>query len=55
MIVLIGWNFVWNEWAAPGFFAFDARVLLVGLAVCLVLFGMMLGAWSMIKNRPHST
>lgn len=49
--VLIGWNFVWNDWAAPGIFALGGQFLLVVLLVCLVLFGLMLGGWGMIKNR----
>ena len=50
-IVLIGWNFVWNEWAATGVFALGGQFLLIVLLVCLVLFGVMLGGWGMIKNR----
>ena len=54
VIVLIGWNFVWNEWAATGVFALGGQFLLVVLLVCLVLFGVMLGAWGMVKNRSAS-
>jgi leader peptidase (prepilin peptidase) / N-methyltransferase len=51
VIVLIGWNSVWNEWASTGLFALGGTFLIAILGTCLVLFGLMLFAWGAIRSR----
>ena len=51
MIVLIGWNFVWNEWAAKGVFEIGGTFLLVVILVCLGLMGLMLGGWRLLQAQ----
>lgn len=51
VIVLIGWNAVWNEWASTGFFSLGGTFLLSILGISLVLFGLMLFAWSAIRRQ----
>ncbi len=51
MIVLIGWNFVWNEWAAKGVFEIGGTFLLVVILVCLGLMGLMLGGWRLLQYQ----
>jgi len=53
LIVMLGWNFVWNHWAADGAFALGGSFLLVVVLGCLVMMAVMLGAWGKIKHR-HS-
>ncbi len=51
VIVLIGWNGIWNEWAAPGVFSLGIGFLLVVIGVCLVLMATMLAGWQRFKWR----
>ncbi len=50
-ILLIGWNWIWNEWASTGAFALGGQFLLVVIIVCLVLMAVMLGVWGKFKHR----
>ena len=50
-IVIVGWDWVWNEWAAKGVFALGGTFLLAMIAACLVMMAIMLGVWSQIKRR----
>ena len=50
-IVVIGWDRVWNQWAADGAFALGGSFLLGVILVCLVLMAIMLGAWGKFKYR----
>jgi prepilin signal peptidase PulO-like enzyme (type II secretory pathway) len=51
VIVLIGWHWVWNQWAAVGVFRAGGGLLMGVILASLVLMAVMLGAWSAIKNR----
>ncbi len=48
VIVLVGWNSVWNGWAMP---LFDLGNVLLGIVVvCVVLLGTILWIWRLIKQ-----
>ncbi len=51
LIVVIGWNPIWNAWAAPGVFMLGGTFLLIIIFACLILMAVMLGAWAHIKKR----
>ncbi len=52
LIVMLGWNHVWNHWASEGVFALGGTFLLVVVVVCLVMMAIMLGVWGRFKDRP---
>lgn len=50
-IVVIGWNWIWNDWAENGVFAVGGQFLMLVILVCLGLMAGMLGGWRQIKSR----
>jgi prepilin signal peptidase PulO-like enzyme (type II secretory pathway) len=51
VIVLVGWNFVWNQWAAHGVFVMGGTFLIAVIVVCLVLMALMLTGLGWIRQR----
>ncbi len=51
VVVVLGWFWIWNKWAAIGVFALGGQFLLIVLLVCLVLMAIMLGIWGKFKYR----
>jgi len=51
MVVLIGWDFIWNRAAAEGVFAVGGAYLTILIFVCLGLMAIMLSGWRFLKNQ----
>ncbi len=51
VIVLIGWNEVWNQRAAVGAFQVGGGIMVAVILACLVLMAVMLGIWGGIKRQ----
>lgn len=51
VVVLIGWDFIWNGAAAEGVFAIGGAYLTILIFVCLGLMAIMLGGWRFLKNQ----
>lgn len=49
IVLLIYWDAIWTNWAAP-MFALGVAPILIGLAVCVALIGVMLWTWQLIKR-----
>jgi leader peptidase (prepilin peptidase)/N-methyltransferase len=49
VVLLIYWDSLWTNWAAP-VFALGASPILLGLIVCVAMIGIMLWAWQLIKR-----
>lgn len=50
-IVVIGWSWVWNQWASNGVFAMGSTFLLGTIITCLVMMAIMLWVWGKFKYR----
>ncbi len=51
VIIVVGWNRIWNQWAMLGAFSFGGSNLLLVVFVCLILMAAMLGAWGILKRQ----
>ena len=49
VVLLIGWDSIWTQRAAP-MYQLGAGFIMGGLAACIVMIGVMLWIWQMIKR-----
>jgi prepilin signal peptidase PulO-like enzyme (type II secretory pathway) len=49
VVLLVYWDGLWTNWAAP-MFALGVASILIGLVACVALIGVMLWTWQLIKR-----
>lgn len=49
VVLLVNWDGLWTNWAAP-MFALGVAPILIGLVACVALIGVMLWTWQLIKR-----
>lgn len=55
LVVLVGWDSIWNGAAADGVFAIGGAYLTVMIFACLGLMAIMLGGWRFLKKQVQKS
>lgn len=53
IVLLIYWDSLWTNWAAP-LFMLGSGPILIGLAVCVFLIGVLLWIWQLVKRAAFA-